>query len=57
MKYHWYLEKKEGCGLVAHERLTEPRVTMDWLLPKPNSLSDLPAFPGSYGKSKEFSNS
>ena len=24
----WDLEKQEGCGMVAHERLTEPRVTM-----------------------------
>ena len=38
------LAKQEGCGMVAHERLTEPRVTIEWLLPKRNSLSDLPAF-------------
>ena len=53
MKYRWYLEKKEGCGLMAHERLTEQRVTMEWLVPKRNSLSDLPAFLGPYGRSKE----
>ena len=35
--------------MVAHERLTEPRDTIDWLLAKRNSLSDLPAFLGVYG--------
>ena len=24
--YRWDLEKQEECGVVAHERLTEPRV-------------------------------
>ena len=24
--YHWVLEKQEVVGVVAHERLTEPRV-------------------------------
>ena len=48
------LKKQEGCGLVAHESLTEPRVTIEWLLSKRNSLSDLPAFVGPYGKSKKI---
>ena len=30
--------------MVAHERLTEPRVTMDRLLAKPMSFSNVPAF-------------
>ena len=30
--------------MVAHERLTEPRVTMELLLAKPRSFSTLPAF-------------
>ena len=30
--------------MVAHERLTEPRVTIDWLLAKPRIFSNLPAF-------------
>ena len=34
--------------MVAHERLTEPRVTMEWLYAKRNRLSDLPAFLGPY---------
>ena len=32
------------CGLVAHERLTEQRVTIEWLLAKPKSFSNTPAF-------------
>ena len=40
----WDLEKQEGCGVVAHERLTEPRVTKEWLLAKPRSCSNLPVF-------------
>ena len=44
--YRWDLEKQEGCGVVPHERPTEPRVTIEWLLAKRNSLSDLPAFLG-----------
>ena len=39
--------------MVAHERLTEPRGTIEWLLQKWNSLSDLPAFLGSYGIANE----
>ena len=27
--YRKDLEKQVGCGVVAHERLTEPRVTME----------------------------
>ena len=27
--YRYDLEKQEECGVVAHERLTEPRVTME----------------------------
>ena len=42
--YREDLEKQEGCGVVAHERLTEPSVTMEWLLAKPRSISNLPAF-------------
>ena len=38
------MEKQEGCGVVAHERLTEPRVTMVRLLAKPRNVSYLPAF-------------
>ena len=34
----------KGSDVVAHERLTEPGVTMDWLLAKPRSFSNLPAF-------------
>ena len=30
--------------MVANERLTEPRVAMEWLLAKPRSFSNLPAF-------------
>ena len=30
--------------VVAHERLTGPRVTMEWLLAKPRSFSNLTAF-------------
>ena len=29
---------------MAHERLTEPRLTMKWLLAKPRSFLNLPAF-------------
>ena len=39
---------------MAHERLTEPRVTMEQLLAKPRSLSNLPDFldlNGIYNKS------
>ena len=38
------LEKQEECDLMAHERLTVPRVKMEWLLAKPRSFSNLPAF-------------
>ena len=46
--YRLDLEKQEGCAEVAQERLTEPRVTMKWLLAKRNSLSDFPAFLSHY---------
>ena len=36
-KYRKDLEKQEEYGVVAHERLIEPRVTMKWLLAKPRS--------------------
>ena len=36
--------KKGRKGVVAHERLTEPRVTMECLLAKPRSFSNLPTF-------------
>ena len=54
MKYRQDLEKQERCGVVAHERLTEPRVTIEWLLAKQNSLSDLPAFLGPYASSQKL---
>ena len=47
--YRWDLEKQEGCGMMAHETLTEPRVAMEWLLANQKSFSDLPAFPGLHG--------
>ena len=34
---------------MAYERFTEPRVTIEWLLAKRNSLTNLPAFLGPYG--------
>ena len=37
-------EKQEECGVVAYKRLTEPRVTIEWLLKTPRSFSNLPAF-------------
>ena len=37
--YRLDLENQERCGQLTHERLTEPRVTMEWLLAKPNSSS------------------
>ena len=36
--------------MVAHERLTESRVTIKWLFAKRNSLSNLPAFLATYGR-------
>ena len=44
------LEKQEGCGVVVHERLTEPSVTKEWLLPKENIFSNIPAFLGPNGR-------
>ena len=37
-------ESGKDCGKVTHERLTEPRVTMEWLLAEPRSFSNLPVF-------------
>ena len=48
--YREDLEKREVFGVVAHERLTEPRVTMEWQLAKPRSFSNLPAFLDLHGK-------
>ena len=42
--YRQDLEKQEGCDVVAHETLTEPRVTIELLLAKPRTFSNLPAF-------------
>ena len=41
---HFDLEKQEGCGVVAQERLPEPRVTIEWLLAKQRSFLYFPAF-------------
>ena len=38
------LKEQEGCDVVAHERVTEPHVIMKWLLAKPRSFLNLPAF-------------
>ena len=40
---------------MSHERLTEPRVTIESLLAKPRSVSDLPAFLGLKGTLGESS--
>ena len=42
--YREDLKNYEGCGVVVHERLTEPRVIIEWLLTKSKSLSNLPTF-------------
>ena len=42
--YREDLETYEECGVVVHEIITEPRVTMKWLLAKLKSFSNLPAF-------------
>ena len=42
--YRWDLEKQEECGVVAQERLIEPHAKIEWLLAKPRSFSNLPAF-------------
>ena len=44
--YHEVLKKQGVVGVVAHERLTKPRIAIEWLLAKPSSLSDFPAFLG-----------
>ena len=41
--YRQLLEKQEEFGMMAHERLTEPRLTMECLLAKPRSFSNLPS--------------
>ena len=35
------LKKREGCDLVAHQKLTAPRITMEWLLAESRSFSNL----------------
>ena len=50
ISYRWDLEKRKECGVVAFERLPEPRVTIEWLLAKPRSFSNLPAFLDLYGR-------
>ena len=47
--YREDLKKQEGYSVMVHERLSESRVTMEWLLAKRNSPPNLPAFLGSYG--------
>ena len=42
--YRLDLEKQEGFRVVVLERLTEPRVTMEWLLLKGSLFSNLLAF-------------
>ena len=51
----WVLEKQGMVGVVAYERFTELRFTIEWLLAKPNSLSRLPAFLGPNGSLNEKS--
>ena len=48
--YRKDLEKQERCGVVAHERLAEPRVIQECLLPERNSLLALPAYLGPHGR-------
>ena len=48
--YRLDLEKLEGCGVMARERLIEPHVTMEWILAEPRSFSNLPAFSDLNGK-------
>ena len=47
--YHLVLENQGLVGVVAHERIMKPRVTIEWLLAKPSSLSDLAALLGPNG--------
>ena len=42
--------------MVAHERLTKPRVTIEGLLEKPSSFSNLPAFLDLHGMKSDFTN-
>ena len=53
--YRVDLEKRERCGV--HERLTEPRVTMESLLAKPRSFSYIPAFLDFHGSKCWFAHS
>ena len=46
---------QEGFGVVVHERLTEPRATIEQLLAKPTSFSNLPAFLDHNGRCVELS--
>ena len=43
--------RKVGSGVVAHERLTESRGTIEWLLAKSRRFSDLPVFLDLNGRS------
>ena len=43
--YRWDLEKQEGWCMAARERLTEPCVTIEWLLAKQRSSWNFPVFP------------
>ena len=52
--YRQDLEKQEGCGRVAHERRTEPRVTIESLSAIPRSFSNLPAFLDLSGSKKTY---
>ena len=44
MQIFYKKNKNYLCDVVAHERLTEPRVTIGWLLAKPRSFSNRPLF-------------
>ena len=35
---------RKGCGVLAPETLTKPRVIIEWLLVKPRSFSNFPVF-------------
>ena len=50
MFHHFDLEKQEGCGSVARERVTEPCITIEWLLTKPRTFWNLRAFLDFYGR-------
>ena len=44
INYRKDLEKQEGCCVVAHERLTESRGTIEWHLAISRSFSNLSVF-------------